>query len=296
MNWNAQSPAVEDARSLLRVVDRLYAAAAGEAIWDGALEELARSGGFDACLLSSVDPVDRRSFVLSAYTRQPSDGGVPGILPPNPMLTESVLRSVPGAFWLDHEIMSPALLTTSDFWVDWMLPCGFVSWACLIVGRRGDQVVCLELYRQGPQGALAGDAKHLLTGLAPHLSRAWRLGEAVQQVRATVSGPATSHQRPDGTTGTTTSGAGDLPKAARLRAQFGLTKAEARLAAALADGCSPAQAASEFDVKLTTIRSQLQQIFAKTGTSRQAELVALLLDHIHRSRPDHDRPRQRAAV
>jgi hypothetical protein len=35
--------------------------------------------------------------------------------------------------------------------------------------------------------------------------------------------------------------------------------------------------AQAFDVKLTTIRSQLQQVFAKTGTSRQAELVALLL-------------------
>ena len=37
--------------------------------------------------------------------------------------------------------------------------------------------------------------------------------------------------------------------------------------------------AQGFDVKLTTVRSQLQQVFAKTGTSRQAELVAVLLSH-----------------
>ena len=32
-----------------------------------------------------------------------------------------------------------------------------------------------------------------------------------------------------------------------------------------------------FGVKMTTIRSQLQQVFGETGTSRQAELVARLL-------------------
>jgi DNA-binding CsgD family transcriptional regulator len=68
-----------------------------------------------------------------------------------------------------------------------------------------------------------------------------------------------------------------LPETARLRAEFGLTKAEARLALRVAEGSSLASAAQAFDVKLTTIRSQLQQVFAKTGTSRQTELVAMLL-------------------
>ena len=63
----------------------------------------------------------------------------------------------------------------------------------------------------------------------------------------------------------------------RLRAAFGLSKAEARLAFYLAAGASLASMADAFDVKLTTIRSQLQQVFSKTGTGRQAELVALLL-------------------
>jgi DNA-binding CsgD family transcriptional regulator len=70
-----------------------------------------------------------------------------------------------------------------------------------------------------------------------------------------------------------------VPETARLRAEFGLTKAEARLALRLAEGSSLASAAQAFDVKLTTIRSQLQQVFAKTGTSRQSELVAMLLSH-----------------
>jgi DNA-binding CsgD family transcriptional regulator len=70
----------------------------------------------------------------------------------------------------------------------------------------------------------------------------------------------------------------------RLRAEFGLTKAEARLALRVAEGSSLASAAQAFNVKLTTIRSQLQQVFAKTGTSRQTELVALLLSRGHGTR------------
>ena len=72
-----------------------------------------------------------------------------------------------------------------------------------------------------------------------------------------------------------------MPAVVRLRAEFGLTKAEARLALRLAEGSSLASAALAFNVKLTTIRSQLQQVFAKTGTSRQTELVALLLSRGH---------------
>ena len=65
----------------------------------------------------------------------------------------------------------------------------------------------------------------------------------------------------------------------QLRAAFGLSKAEARLALHLSAGASLASMAKAFDVKLSTIRSQLQQVFEKTGTSRQAQLVALLLSH-----------------
>jgi DNA-binding CsgD family transcriptional regulator len=70
-----------------------------------------------------------------------------------------------------------------------------------------------------------------------------------------------------------------LPGAVRLRMEFGLTKAEARLALRLAEGASLASAAEAFNVKMTTVRSQLQQVFAKTGASRQTELVAMLLSH-----------------
>ena len=82
----------------------------------------------------------------------------------------------------------------------------------------------------------------------------------------------------------------------QLRAAFGLSKAEARLALYLAAGASLASMAEAFDVKLTTIRSQLQQVFSKTGTSRQAELVALLLSrgYVDPVEPLHEPAGQRS--
>jgi DNA-binding CsgD family transcriptional regulator len=62
----------------------------------------------------------------------------------------------------------------------------------------------------------------------------------------------------------------------RLRVRFGLTRAEARLAVALADGMGLRHAAERNGVRLSTARVQLKSIFLKTETHRQAELVALL--------------------
>jgi DNA-binding CsgD family transcriptional regulator len=62
----------------------------------------------------------------------------------------------------------------------------------------------------------------------------------------------------------------------RLRAVFGLTRAEARLAGCLAGGDDLASAAVRLGVSQGTLRGALKAIFRKTGTKRQAELVGLL--------------------
>ena len=54
------------------------------------------------------------------------------------------------------------------------------------------------------------------------------------------------------------------------------TKAEGRVASALMAGQSLEEYASAANVTLNTVRSQLKALFQKTGTKRQAELVALL--------------------
>ncbi len=57
---------------------------------------------------------------------------------------------------------------------------------------------------------------------------------------------------------------------------FGLTPAQSRVCLALLQDRSPADMAEEFQVSRHTVVTQLKQVFAKTGTSRQAELVRLL--------------------
>jgi DNA-binding CsgD family transcriptional regulator len=57
---------------------------------------------------------------------------------------------------------------------------------------------------------------------------------------------------------------------------FGLTAAEARLAAALAEGETITGAAARFGVSVGTLRTQLKSIFAKVGVNRQQDLILRL--------------------
>jgi DNA-binding CsgD family transcriptional regulator len=61
-----------------------------------------------------------------------------------------------------------------------------------------------------------------------------------------------------------------------LQEMFGLTGAEAALAKELAAGKSIEDIATARRIRLSTARTQLKAIFAKTATNRQAQLVAML--------------------
>ena len=63
---------------------------------------------------------------------------------------------------------------------------------------------------------------------------------------------------------------------ARLRELFGLTRTEGVVAAALGRGASLEDIAVNMGIGLSTVRSHLKRILAKTGTHRQAEAAALL--------------------
>jgi DNA-binding CsgD family transcriptional regulator len=63
-----------------------------------------------------------------------------------------------------------------------------------------------------------------------------------------------------------------------LHMRFGLTAAEAGLAAEIVKGDGREAAAKRRGISVSTARAQLSSIFEKTGTHRQAELVHLLLE------------------
>lgn len=61
-----------------------------------------------------------------------------------------------------------------------------------------------------------------------------------------------------------------------LIALFGLSKGEARVAAALAEGMTLPMIAERNGVRLSTVQTQLKRASEKTGTRRQGELIALV--------------------
>jgi DNA-binding CsgD family transcriptional regulator len=65
--------------------------------------------------------------------------------------------------------------------------------------------------------------------------------------------------------------------AAQLSQRYGLTRSEIRLALALREGGTLSAVADRLGVSRETVRSHLRSVFAKTGTHRQRELVALVL-------------------
>jgi DNA-binding CsgD family transcriptional regulator/PAS domain-containing protein len=67
-----------------------------------------------------------------------------------------------------------------------------------------------------------------------------------------------------------------LPSIDQLMHLFGLTRAEGQLAHELAAGRSLAEVARARGVRISTVRTQLLGLLAKTGTQRQQDLVALL--------------------
>ncbi|HEX3886729.1 MAG TPA: helix-turn-helix transcriptional regulator [Phenylobacterium sp.] len=63
----------------------------------------------------------------------------------------------------------------------------------------------------------------------------------------------------------------------RLRDLFGLTPAEARLALALFEGATLAEAAEALTISRFTAQNHLARIFEKTGVNRQAALIKLMM-------------------
>lgn len=61
-----------------------------------------------------------------------------------------------------------------------------------------------------------------------------------------------------------------------LRALYGLTAAEARLAIAIGRGRELPRLSEDWNVSTETLRTHLKAVFAKTGVNRQVDLVRLL--------------------
>lgn len=74
----------------------------------------------------------------------------------------------------------------------------------------------------------------------------------------------------------------DAVSVPELRTSYGLTKSETETAVQLIRGHSPDEIAAMRQVSINTVRTQLKQIFSKTGAQRQSDLVRMLITrHSH---------------
>lgn len=124
-----------------------------------------------------------------------------------------------------------------------------------------------------PGGALPLPARPVADGAGAEkrVPRAAALKAIPLDRRAQGRGPATALVLIEGEPGA------DRPVA--LASRYGLTPAEARVAELVArDGLAVKALARALGVSPTTARTHLQRLFEKTGTHRQAELVARLRD------------------
>jgi DNA-binding CsgD family transcriptional regulator/PAS domain-containing protein len=71
-----------------------------------------------------------------------------------------------------------------------------------------------------------------------------------------------------------------------VRQLFALTPAQARVTAKLAAGRSAEQIAADLSVSLATVRTHIRRVLSKTSTSRQGELISLVLRTTHFSVSD----------
>ena len=101
---------------------------------------------------------------------------------------------------------------------------------------------------------------------------------AVAHVLPLARGDLRTRLLPQATAAVFVTQAGGAPPSdiAAIAASFGLTHAEARVLERLLSGMTLVAAAAALGIAETTAKTHLSRIFAKTGVTRQAELVALL--------------------
>jgi DNA-binding CsgD family transcriptional regulator len=99
----------------------------------------------------------------------------------------------------------------------------------------------------------------------------------IRQQTATVAKPWTISQRPAAIVLVSDPETEIQSRLKALRERFGLTQAEASFALEIVKGDGRQATADRLGIAVGTARSHLSKIFDKTGVTRQAELVRLLL-------------------
>lgn len=232
-------------------IDRAYGLIDGSAAWPDCLEALIEMASIEASRLLLYDCGRGQSHVVDAAGIRVEKGR----LIQNIDIDEALWQSVLGEVWL------PPRRTAQ-------LASEFELFGCSVLDRDSVHILYLEFLKRRSEAPLPAGSKHRLQTVLPHLHRACRLHRSITgDDLIAFATPDIAHPLP----------VAGLPVELRLRRRFRLSKAEARVATLLSDGLAPRMIADRLNVSIHTVRSQLQAIFNKTDTSRQAELTSLIL-------------------
>lgn len=235
---------------IFAALDQVYGLIDGSASWQDCLEALTSLSGVQVAKLMLYDCGDGQSRIVEASGIADDKGR----LVQDQDIDEALWQSKPGVIWLP-----PGGNGKRSSGV------GLFGYA--VLDRDPTHILYLEFSTASIETRTAA-GRHLLQSVLPHLHRVCRL-------RRSITGDdLLRFAAPDITLSSTAAG---LPIELRLRRRFKLSKAEARVATLLSDGLAPRMIAARLNVSIHTVRSQLQAIFSKTATSRQAELTSLIL-------------------
>ena len=243
---------------VLSTLDRTYGLIDGSTRWSDYLESLINLVDIQSCSLYLYDCARSQSRLIEAKGDGRRDTGAPNKV----TLDDFLWRSQPGTVWLPFAHLrseSAAMVNGAPSRGGHLRGEGYA-----VIDR--DQTHILYLAFSGRE--LARNSSPLLEKVLPHVHRACRLQRSMRGMRLLQL------VDPDRSKGMDTT---NMPVELRLRRRFKLSKAEARVAKLLAEGLAPRMIADRLHVSIHTVRSQLQSIFQKTDTCRQAELTSLLL-------------------
>ena len=250
-----------DYRSLMTVIDRLYAAAAEPAEWPRFLSSVASMLDAENAFVCQIE--DRRRIL--DYVGLPQvDRDVHPVARYETLTEEDPRAPAFGALRAQpvhcRMATSGERLHASRAYRDYLRPLN-IEYSMVVVFTVRERVTHdLGLTRGRSDRPFDERDCALVNELVPHLERAFTLRRALTDSKGARVLPPSRPQPPQ-------------DDAAVLQGQFGLTPAQARLTALLLTGRSVKDIAAALGIGDDSARQYLKRIYKKTGTARQTDLV-----------------------
>jgi DNA-binding CsgD family transcriptional regulator len=175
----------------------------------------------------------------------------------NPWLTRR--KMLAGSVETGEQVFSNRELFKTEFYKEFLKPNIWLHACSAVTNVEESRFSSLYILRSPRHGAFTSNDIELCAYLAPHLQTAARIRQRIADLEATL------HRLLVGEIDT------------KVLAKLLLTPAETQLAVALFKGQSVEAYAKEAGIRINTARWHVKQVYAKTGATRQTELIHMLL-------------------